>query len=372
MNNSDIDFEDLRPYRDEEIPAAMQRIAANNLLPQLAGFVYPGSSVEDVRRLLGTITNVYDFQHTVMKAFNEQIISRTIDKFTFSGFEKLDPERSYVFISNHRDIVLDSALFQYALYLEDIPSTEITFGSNLMASQLLIDIGRSNKMFKVVRGGSLMELYKNSLHLSDYIRYTVTQKRNSVWIAQRNGRTKNGIDKTDPGVINMFSLSYRKDLIRSLADIHIIPMTISYQWEPCDLLKAKELYCSKDKPYVKSPGEDLNSIVTGLTQQKGNVHISIGNELTEDILQHLETSNKNDFFKNVASEIDKQINSNYHYMDNNYIASDILHGNNHYGTHYTLESRNRFIDYINQKLSSLGSEKEEIRKLLLLIYAGLL
>jgi hypothetical protein len=363
-------FDDLRPYVDEEIQPAMKRIIANDLFPRLVEFVYPGRKSEEIKRLLESITTVYDFQHSVMRAMSEQIMKRSIDHFTYSGVKELKQGRNYLFVSNHRDIVLDSDLLQYALFLEGFPTTEITFGSNLMFSQLVIDVGRANKMFKVVRGGNPREFYQNSIHLSEYIRYALTQKGESVWIAQRNGRTKNGIDQTDSGIMNMFSMSRRDDLVQSFSELHIVPMTISYQWEPCDLFKAMELYRSKDKPYVKMPDEDLNSVLTGIMQSKGNVHVSLGQEITEKSLMPLAELNRNEFVKQVTAEVDRQIIADYHYMDNNYIAADLLHENKVYAAHYSPESCNCFIDYLAKKLDSITEGKEQIQQLILKIYAG--
>lgn len=368
--NKRSEFDDLRPYYDEEIPLAMQRLGANDLLYKIAPYIYPDKSIEEMRTLLGQITNIYEFQHTVMRAFSERVIKSTIHHFTFSGFDKLLHGRSYLFLSNHRDIVLDSALLQYALYLEGFPTTEISFGSNLMLSPFIIDIGRSNKMYKVVRGGSRMDLYNNSLHLSNYIRYTIGEKNESLWIAQRNGRTKDGIDRTDVGIINMFSMSKRDDMLHSISALHIVPVSISYEWEPCDLLKALELYRSQDKLYVKAPGEDLNSILTGITQFKGNVHIAVGTELTEDTLLPYASLNHGEFIKQVAIDVDKQVIANYRYSANNYIAADMLLGTKKYASFYTDEQKAGFETYLDKSLVPIKEAKDKVRQLMLGIYAG--
>jgi glycerol-3-phosphate O-acyltransferase len=269
-------FDDIRPYTNAEIPAAMQRIADSGQLKPICDFAFPENDVNEIKEMISGFTLIEDFQFKVMARVNDQIIKTTIDHFSYNGMEYLDPKKKYLFISNHRDIMLDSALLQQMFYLNGFPTSEITFGSNLMSSQLIIDIGKSNKMFKVVRGGNAREFYTNSLHLSEYIRYTITEKGESVWIAQRNGRTKDGNDATDQGIIKMFCMSNTKDLVKSIEELNIVPIAVSYQWEPCDILKTNELYQSQGgAKYVKRENEDFISILTGITQQKGNVHFSL-------------------------------------------------------------------------------------------------
>lgn len=217
MNNPK--FDDIRPYCEEEIPAAMQRIADSTSFPLLASYVYPQENIDKVREQIRAYRTIRDFQLEVMRCVNEQVIARSITEFTYGGIEKLDPQKKYIFVSNHRDIMLDACLLQYVLYKNGHETSEITFGANLMQGQLVTDIGKSNKMFKVERPGmSPREFYKSSLHLSEYIRYALTEKNESIWIAQRNGRTKDGIDRTDQGIIKMFGMSHQGDKVEALAE----------------------------------------------------------------------------------------------------------------------------------------------------------
>lgn len=174
MNDS---FEDIRPYYDEEIPNAMRRIARSEFFSLLAEYVFPGEEIESVRRRILGFRTIEEFQLQVMKRVNEQVIARSIASFTYDGMERLDPAKRYLFVSNHRDIMLDASLLQYVLVTNGHPTSEITFGANLMSSQLVIDIGRSNKMFRVERGGNMKDFYKSSLHCSQYIRHAITEKR---------------------------------------------------------------------------------------------------------------------------------------------------------------------------------------------------
>ena len=254
--NDERDYNDIRPYCDEEIPAAMQRIADSASFPLLASYVFPEADIAEVRERIKTIHTIEEFQSQVMFYMNAQVIKRTMTAFTYGGLEHLSRDTRYLFISNHRDIVLDSSLMQYVLYDNGFETSEITFGANLMQSQLIVDIGKSNKMFRVERPGTNMkEFYQASLHLSSYIRHAILQKRQSVWIAQRNGRTKDGKDLTDQGIVKMLGLSRGDDKVQSIAELHVAPVSISYEWEPCDILKTLELYEKRQMGrYIKKPG----------------------------------------------------------------------------------------------------------------------
>jgi hypothetical protein len=368
----DSKFDDLRPYYDEEIAPAMHRIAENEYFAALAAYIYPDRDVEEVRRMLKCYTTIDEFQLQVMKTFNEQVIARSIGRFSYEGIDRLDKEACYLFVSNHRDIVMDSSLLQYALYCSGYRTTEITFGSNLMMSPLIVDIGKSNKMFKVIRGGNIKNFYANSLHLSEYIRYAITQKRESVWIAQRNGRTKDGIDATDQALIKMFYMSNPDNPVKALAALNIVPVAISYQWEPCDALKALELYhLRRSGRYVKKQEEDLNSILTGITQPKGDVRIIVGAPLSENELTPLSGLSGSKFNKHVAALIDGQIRKNYKLTCNNYIACDLRSQSNRYTARYTPEEMDEFVRHYNRLLASADVEdKKMFGDILLGIYAN--
>ena len=364
-------FDDIRPYIDAEIPAAMQRIADNDYLKPMCDFVFPGKDINEIRKMISGFTTIEDFQIKVMYFVNNQVIKNTINHFSYSGIEYLNPLKKYLFVSNHRDIMLDSSLLQQVFHINGFPTTEITFGSNLMSSQLVIDIGKSNKMFKVARGGNAREFYENLLHLSEYIRYTITEKGESVWIAQRNGRTKDGNDATDQGIIKMFGMSNTHDLVKSVEELNIVPIAVSYQWESCDILKTKELNLSRDgAKYVKQKDEDLISILTGITQQKGNVHISLCKPLEKEEYIEFANESPNKFYKNIANLIDKRIYSNYKLWNTNYIAHDILYKKSAFSTFYSNSDREKFVEYMNKGLSLLDGDRSELQEIFLKIYAN--
>lgn len=366
-------FDDIRPYRDDEIPAAMQRIVESTTFPLLASYVFPNRDLGEVRQLIKSVRTIDEFQSRVMFYMNEEIIRRTMTRFTWSGMEHLSPEQKYLFIGNHRDIVLDSSLMEYVLYKNGHETSEITFGANLMQSPLIVDIGKANKMFRVERpGNNLREFYCASARLSEYIRYTLREKHQSVWIAQRNGRTKDGLDLTDQGVVKMLGLSRTDNKVDALDELHIVPLAISYEWEPCDILKALELYEKKLMGhYVKKPGEDVNSILTGITQFKGNVHLHFCEPLQREELALYDGCTQGDFHRAVARLIDRRIHHAYRLMPNNYIAHDLRYGRSEYADRYTAQQKADFLHHLESlRPYEESCDPEQLTDLLLGIYAN--
>lgn len=369
MNISD--FDDIRPYNPEEIPAAMQRIANSSSFPILAAYVYPGEPLDEVRRRIAGFQTVREFQMETMRTVNKRVIENSISEFSCSGLDRLSPDKHYLYVSNHRDIMLDSSLLQYFLVNHGFETTEITFGANLMMNSLVIDIGKSNKMFKVERpGGSIKEFYRSSRHLSDYIRFVIREKGQSVWIAQRNGRTKDGNDATDQGIIKMFCMSCPEDKIKAIDQLHIVPVSISYEWESCDILKTLELYESQFAKYTKKPGEDLNSILTGLTQMKGHVHIELCEPISHVELMKFENLTNNEYHKAVAQLLDSRIHAAYRLYPNNYIAYDLRYGTTRYQEFYTPEQKEAFVKRLNKLDRYDTCDIEKLKDIFLGIYAN--
>ena len=364
-------FDDIRPYNAEEIPAAMRRIANSSSFPILASYVYPEEPIEKVRERIAGYQTVREFQLETMRMVNKRVVENTITDFSCSGVDRLNPNQQYLYVSNHRDIMLDSSLLQYVLVQNGFDTTEITFGANLMMNPLVIDIGKSNKMFKVERpGGSIKDFYRSSKHLSDYIRYVITEKKQSVWIAQRNGRTKDGNDATDQGIIKMFCMSCPEDKIKALDQLHIVPVCISYEWESCDILKTLELYVSQFTKYTKKPGEDLNSILTGIVQPKGQVHIELCEPISCVELERLAGLTNNEYHKAVAQLLDSRINAAYRLYPNNYIAYDLRYGTTKYKSFYTSGQKEEFMKHIKLLERYDTCDIEKLKDIYLGIYSN--
>jgi hypothetical protein len=362
-------FDDIRPYYDSEINAAMHRIISNPYFEYIINFLYPGVPVENVKAKFKSFDSVLSFQVNVMNSAIKNIIKNSSSGLSYNGFENLDNSKRYVFLSNHRDILLDSALLQVLLHINDHDTSEITFGDNLMTSQFIIDIGKSNKMFRLVRGGSPKNIFINSSHTSDYIRHAIGEKRQSVWIAQRNGRTKDGNDQTQQAVLKMLGMSGGRDFVNNFSQLHIAPVAISYEYDPGDFLKTKEIYISRRQTYVKAAGEDLNSIVTGIKQFKGRIHLAVTPPVTETDLHEFEHSPKNAQIENLATLIDSRIYRNFKLWNTNYIASDLLHGNR-FSQIYSANEKNAFVDYMNKALSDIEGDRPELESIFLSIYAN--
>ncbi len=364
-------FDDIRPYRDDEIPAAMARIAADVSFPLIASFVFPEDGIETVRRRIRGYTSIRDFQMETMARVNAEVIRRSMTEYRCRGLERLDPAGAYLYVSNHRDIVLDASLLQYSLVGEGFDTTEITFGANLMRSQLMVDIGKSNRMFRVERpGGSARDFYQRSLHLSRYIRHVICEERRSVWIAQHNGRTKDGNDQTDQGVIKMLGMSCREDKIEAIDALHVVPVAVSYEWESCDVLKTLELYQSQFAKYTKKPGEDLTSILTGIIQPKGRVYMEVCRPLERRELEQFSALTSSEYNKAVAALVSLRIIEAYPLFPNNYIAYDLLYGTSRFAPRYTADERRAFETYMQRLMRYDTCDVEQLNEIFLSIYAN--
>ena len=335
-------FDDIRHYTDAEMLAALQTIRQFPELRQVAAYAFPDLTYDEFLALLDSITSIADLQHRVMVPGMRTVIAKTISSFTFSGLENIHPTQAHLYISNHRDIVLDAYLLQFILDTHGMPTTRITFGSNLMKNPFLREAGLCNKMFRTERdpakGGTsptAKGFYAALSHLSDYINSSILNDNESVWIAQRGGRTKDGHDATDPALLKMLGVaSPYHNIADAYANLNIIPLSISYEWEPCDCLKAVERCKTLDGKYVKAENEDLISIVTGITQQKGAVHLNIGKPISKEEISQLPSS-RNEFCDALAALLDIRINDGYRLSPNNYIAYDLLHHTNRFAHKYT-------------------------------------
>ena len=362
-------FDDIRPYYPEEIPAATQRLANSEAIPAIARFL--GVSPAMLRERIRGIKTVSEFQLGLLRDVIEILLKKTTTGLEWSGMENISEKKPYLFVSNHRDIVLDAMFLQYILCDAGQNTCQITFGSNLMSHPFVIDFGKVNKMFRTERGGTPKEFYNSMLHMSEYMRHVITEEHESVWIAQRNGRTKDGIDATDPAIIKMFGMSRRDDRVVSLAELNIVPVAVSYEWESCDKLKALELYLTrKNGHYEKKPGEDLNSILTGIMQPKGHVHFHICPVVSEDDLKALNDCPSGEFYKRVAELMDRRINPHFYLNPNNYIAHDLRSGTDTYAEHYTAEQKDAFIKYMDWMNEYPDMNREELTEIFLGIYAN--
>ena len=369
-------YSDIRPYNDDEIPAALERIVNDPFFAPAVNFAFPDADMERIAEVVRTCKTVDQMQQRIMISIIKRIIDTSIDNFTWSGMENVEKGKGYLYISNHRDITLDSYLLQYTLFSNGFPTTATTLGDNLLRSQFIIDICRINRAVRVIRKTdeiSPREFLLNSQHLAEYIRLYISQGK-SMWISQRNGRTKDGFDATDQGVLKMVSLSGSSDFLENFSELNIAPIAISYQYEPCDIKKAIETTVQlMGGTYQKGKNEDVNSILYGIRMPKGDVNISICEPITREELERCAELPKAEAYKTLKEIIDNRIYKHYKLHDTNYIAHDILHREKRYAEHYTPASFKAFkgrMAYAEARFMEYGLDLKTARKVYLGIYAN--
>jgi 1-acyl-sn-glycerol-3-phosphate acyltransferase len=377
-----LNFDDIRPYRDEELPLALERIIREPLLYKMMKWIYPGISRGAVQQMLREVKTVRDFQEHISGPAFKVITQMTTNGLSFSNMEVVRKDRSYLFISNHRDIILDSVLLNVSLMEQGHATTEIAIGDNLLQSPFVADLVRSNKNFIVNRNVNAKEVYHYSLRLSNYIRDTIVRRNTSIWIAQREGRSKDGNDRTASGLLKMFTLSSDLPMEDALDDLNILPMAVSYEYDPCDLLKANELlFVRLTGSYEKKPGEDFRSMMSGLTGHKGRVNIAVGAPINGLLESMRAIQNKNEKVRFLADGIDDEMHRIYHLWPTNYIAYDLLTGERRFRDQYSNIQRIAFGNYIRGHVVRLllirkkaGLPKENFskiaREILLQMYAN--
>lgn len=364
-------FDEIRPYQDAEVNVAIKRLMKHPGFKGVLDYLFEGEDIQALNAKIRSINNVDQFQKFFSYPTVKNIVRKTSDGLTYSGEEGLDPDKPYLFVANHRDIVLDAAIMQYLLAKHGYKTSQITFSENLMMDQLLMDMGKLNKMFTFFRGGSKISQYRNAMINSAYINYVLKQKKESIWIAQRNGRTKNGDDRTQTGLVKMLSLG-SEQTCDSLADLNIVPVSISYEKEPCDIHKVRELYMDSREKYVKAPKEDLMSILSGITGDKGRIHFTFG-KVMNPFLKGLkeEGLHDNEVIEKIAREIDRQIHKGYKLWPSSYIAADLLKGKDHFKAYYNDDDLMEFKANMEAKIATLkGINSEEASEIFLNIYAN--
>ena len=342
------DYSNIMPYDDRETSNALKRVASAPELKAISDFLYGPEHETELRNRLRGLDGVYQFQSSVMAGVIQAIIDKTSSGLSVKGLEYLQDGRKHVLVSNHRDIILDPAIIQLVLFNHHLATTEIAVGDNLIANSLIEDIFRSNRMIKVIRGGTPREKYLSSSLLSSYIRENIVSDRCSVWIAQRNGRSKDGHDVTEQGLLKMFEMSGSGDFVKDFKELSILPIAISYQYEPCDFLKARELY---------------------------SIAFHFCPEITEHELSECASYEKNERFKALAGVIDGRIYDSYRLWDTNYMAYDMLEGGETCASRYTPESREHFLRRMEKGLSAVVEkdpdiDMDELTEIFLSIYAN--
>ena len=369
---AEFDFSSIEPYNREEVPKAIARLAHNPMFARLVKTMNPKADASSFSALMECITTCDELQYMVMRPLIFQIVQRSATSFTYDGLDFLSRDKSYLFVSNHRDITLDAGLLDVALISNGFKTPEIGFGNNLMKNDFIIDLFRLNKMFTIIRDGSKRDFYNNSVFLSNYIHHVLFEKKSSVWIAQRNGRTKNGDDRTDQGLLKMFSMAGTGNFEEDFNKLQIVPVAISYEYEPCDLMKSVAEYASSNGIYEKSAHEDVLSIMMGISQQKGDIHLTFCKPISTDEVAECAQLVKNERFAALAKVIDGRIHEGYKLHKTNYIAADLLRGTADYIDYYTTEQLEEFIEYAEHSSfkGPSSAAREKVMDFFMTIYAN--
>jgi hypothetical protein len=364
-------FDSIRPFYNSEVQDAIQRLLLEPSFHAALMYVFPEVSPEMVAEKLRGIHSVEAFQEEIVSHAVSTIIRSSTSGVRTKGLDELNKDQPYLFISNHRDIVLDSAFLNYLLFSDGFPTTRIAIGSNLLQKPWIEDLVKLNKNFIVQRDVQPREAYQISLILSNYIRHSIVQDHSSVWIAQKEGRSKNGIDRTQVGLLKMLGMSGEQDA-SGFEALSILPVSISYEFEPCAGMKAWEKYNFElNGVYTKQPGEDLASMKSGIAYPKGRVQFSFGRNLSRaEINSACEGNSRNDAMKQIAYLIDAQIIANYRLYPFNYLAFDLETNTSTYATYYTEKDRVAFEQHKIQQLTPLKAPIEELSRHFLAIYSN--
>ncbi|MFW5615480.1 MAG: 1-acyl-sn-glycerol-3-phosphate acyltransferase [Prevotella pectinovora] len=367
-------YDDIRPFDPEELPAAFERLLSDAQFQQVLGYLYPGVPLEAVKtKMMACKTNL-EFQLAFCYGFLKDLMAKASKGFDMN-VEAVDVTKRYTFVSNHRDIVLDSALLDVLLYDAGFNTTcEIAIGDNLLSLPWVKDLVRLNKSFIVQRSLSPREFLMASKKMAEYMHYVVGEKNDNIWIAQREGRAKDSNDRTQPSILKMMAMGGEGSPVDRLRQLHIVPLAISYEYDPCDFLKAAEFQLRRDVPgWKKTALDDVNSMRTGIMGYKGGVHYHCA-PCIDGFLDNLSPDiPKTKVFDVIAEHIDKEIFKNYRLYPSNYIALDMLEGNEAHAGRYTAEDKAVFEKYLQGQIARIDiPNKDEafLRERMLTMYAN--
>lgn len=367
-------YDDIRPFDPEELPAAFERLLSDAQFQQVLGYLYPGVPLEAVKtKMMACKTNL-EFQLAFCYGFLKDLMAKASKGFDMN-VEAVDVTKRYTFVSNHRDIVLDSALLDVLLYDAGFNTTcEIAIGDNLLSLPWVKDLVRLNKSFIVQRSLSPREFLMASKKMAEYMHYVVGEKNDNIWIAQREGRAKDSNDRTQPSILKMMAMGGEGSPVDRLRQLHIVPLAISYEYDPCDFLKAAEFQLRRDVPgWKKTALDDVNSMRTGIMGYKGEVHYHCA-PCIDGFLDNLSPDiPKTKVFDVIAEHIDKEIFRNYRLYPSNYIALDMLEGNEAHAGRYTAEDKAVFEKYLQGQIAKIDiPNKDEafLRERMLTMYAN--
>lgn len=347
-------FDGIRPFNPEELPAVYERLLEDTQFRQVIAYILPGAPLEAVRQKMMACRTNLDFQFAFCYDFLNGLLKKTSAGIDMDR-AAIDKKKRYTFVSNHRDIVLDSAFLDKLLIDAGFDTTcEIAIGDNLLSLPWVKDLVRVNKSFIVRRGLSPRETLAASRTLSEYMHFVINEKNDNIWIAQREGRAKDSNDRTQPAILKMMAMGGQGSVVERLAGLHIVPLSISYEYDPCDFLKAAEFQLKRDvEGWKKSAHDDVVSMQTGIMGYKGRIHYHCSPCIDDYLYGEAAGLPKTDVFDAVAAHIDKEIHRNYCLFPINYVALDMLGGTVLHNDKYTLEDKAVFEQYLAGQMAKI-------------------
>ncbi len=368
-----MNYDDIRPYEDHEVSQYLKVLLDDDVFQEVLYFIFQDEGkISEVKKMISNIQTVSDLQVKFMyPLIKEWIIEKTTSGISWSGLDNLDQSESYLYISNHRDIILDSAILNYINVNAGMNTTEVAIGDNLLIYDWILHTVKLNRAFVVKRNLPPRELLLASKKLSAYIRQTITKDKVSVWIAQREGRTKDGFDQTQQALLKMLNLSGKGDFVTSFRNLKIVPLSISYEREPCGISKVEEIYKREHDGYIKTQADDLKSMAFGLTRPKGRVHFAFGKPIDAELDDFAKLDSPIERIQKLAEHIDECIYRNYKLWPNNYLAADLLTDRNRYGERIDSSTREKFNELLGDLVKTIGSGDAECQKRLFMqMYAN--
>ncbi len=367
-------FDEIRPWEPEELPEVYDRLLSSEQFCQMVRFLYPQVPLDMIVTKLKACKTNLEFQLAFSYGFVTDLLAKASTGCEMDS-AAIDNTGRYTFISNHRDIVLDSAILDKLLIDAGFNTTcEIAIGDNLLSLPWVKDLVRVNKAFVVERGLPMRQMLMASKRLSEYMHFAIDKKHDNIWIAQREGRAKDSNDRTQEAILKMMSMGGEGSVIERLKSLHLVPLSISYEYDPCDYLKAQEFQLKRDvEGWKKGPQDDMVSMQTGIMGHKGHVHYQCAPCLDEYLDRLPADMPKTEIYKNVAEHIDREIHSGYRLYPGNYVALDLLRGNADNEKEYSAEEKMRFEEYLVSQMAKIQMpDKDEtyLRERLLTMYAN--
>lgn len=348
-------FDDIRPLNNDEVKDAIEALVTNEDFERAFRYIKPDVNWKEFSETMRSFKTKEDFKAKMAYDAVMMVANKTTFSLTISGRSRLPKDKKpCTFISNHRDIVLDASFLNVMLYDVGYGMTQVAIGDNLMIRPWIETLVRLNNSFIVKRGVSVRQMLDVSRTLSAYVRHTINETKESIWIAQREGRAKDSNDRTQGSVLKMLNMSGDKDIVSNIMDLNIFPVAISYEYDPCDFLKAKEFQMKRDDPdYVKSQRDDLLSMETGILNNKGRVHFTLTEPINDQLAALDRNMEKNELIAAIASIIDKEIYKHYRFYPCNYVAYDMLTGTKRFSGNYGLRDKKHFEEYLQGQLDKI-------------------